>query len=411
MSTDSPFQRRAGGKRTSEPRKSPQRPSFRPLTHLQVFGRFSGFYMVGPVKKIQINPFIKLPCGTVIGPDGSDRFGNQKAAFQCSKCFGLGSSVYYKMRLPDGAPSRPESCGCIKKGNSKRYHDDQVRTMTSASRKFALSTLHRTRNPLLTGEICGIAKHTVAVLLRFEYARLSRRFSAWKMAIIHTMACINKITAMHKYKLTEAELHLVVTMHSQNVRASRKAAQAEAERVMLAAAVAPDAEAVAYESGLADAQFECRAAWEGLSERDRMDIMELLSHAKSQMESAIEFAKRTLRGPRQGELTPVQYVNSERYSELKWNYDAAIRVPRDVARELFGDLLAKFIELVRSTQRCRDERRRTMLDRIGNGFKPVRQVVVAAKRGVVWSPSQSTEQVVEMMSTRARYQFVMPAAA
>jgi hypothetical protein len=119
--------------------------------------------------------------------------------------------------------------------------------MTSASRKFALSTLHRTRNPLLTGEICGIAKHTVDVLLRFEYARLSRRFSAWKMAIIHTMACINKITAMHKYKLTEAELHLVVTMHSQNIRASRKIAQAEAEKVMLAAAVTPNTESVAYE--------------------------------------------------------------------------------------------------------------------------------------------------------------------
>jgi hypothetical protein len=142
-----------------------------------------------------------------------------------------------------------------------------------------------------------------------------------------------------------------------------------------------------------------------------MDIMELLSHAKSQMESAIEFANRTLRGPRPGELTPVQYVNSKRYSELKWIYDVAIRVPMDVARELFEDLLAKFIELVRHTQRCRDERRRAMLDRIGDGFKPARQVVVAAKRGVVWSPSQSTGEVVQMMTTRARHQFVTPAAA
>lgn len=308
--------------------------------------------------------------------------------------------------------------GCTEQAGILRLH--QERQLEKIPRRsgsdydfclaeIRLSTLHRTRNPLFTGEICGITKHTVDVLLRLEYARLSRKFSAWKMQIIHSIATFNLTTAMHKYRLSEAEVYLIKIMHTQNLRAAWKAAQLEAEKLMLTVKVVTEGEK--YEAAREEAEFEAKAAWRAKTEDERLAIVEVIRHAKSQMRDALESAKRTSLGRFKGELTRAQYVNSERYTYHKWVYDAAIRIPRDAAVELFGDLVAKFIELVRHTQRCRDERRRTMRDRIRDGFKTARQVVLVAKRGVVWSPSLSTGEVVEMMTTRAEYQFAKPAAA
>jgi hypothetical protein len=203
---------------------------------------------------------------------------------------------------------------------------------------------------------------------------------------------------------------MICTIDSQNLKVARKAAQVESQKLVLVPKSLSDVEA--YETAKAEAEYEARAAWTGMSAADQSEIKELIYRVKDLMIAALQSAANALRGQYQGELTTAQYINSERFSELKWIYDVAVRIPSDVAEELFGDLVARFVELVRYTQRCRDERRRRMIDRVrAIGSRPKRKLIVMAKRSDSWTPRQSTGEVIAMMSTRAQYQFVVPAAA
>ncbi len=83
----------------------------------------------------------------------------------------------------------------------------------------------------------------------------------------------------------------------------------------------------------------------------------------------------------------------------------AVRIPKDVAEELFGDCVSRFSELVRYTIRRRYQRQSELLDRIRDGFTPSRKVVALAKLGVVWAPVQTTGEVVAMMTTLGQYKF------
>jgi hypothetical protein len=179
------------------------------------------------MRRIEIVAGTKLTCGVVGGSDGVTPWGDQKAWFTCALCKGRGSSVYEKMIRSDGKPGKTTSCGCRKRANYTAYREREVEEMTRSTRRSIFSDLHQGRRPLLTAQKFGIKKDTVDFVKRMEYARLKKRFSAAKMRLIYTEARVSSTSAMHRWRLTAAEVHAIGMIHLAAVKKELKSRETE----------------------------------------------------------------------------------------------------------------------------------------------------------------------------------------
>jgi hypothetical protein len=161
-----------------------------------------------------------------IEPDGSDSTGNGKTAYQCSGCFGRGSSLTRRM-LPT-YEKQIRYCSECRDAACLLYLKGEVRNLTIGSRNSSLAIWHMTKDKEETARRTGIKKAVIDVLIRDEFSRLAERFRPWKLALIASAAkdrSIPKKVTLRRFRITECQLAMVCTIDSQNRQAAHKESQ------------------------------------------------------------------------------------------------------------------------------------------------------------------------------------------
>jgi len=334
----------------------------------------------GPHRKIFIDEeFCLLP---VRGRAPNDRE-HRRVYVKCA-CGDSG-----RCRFDELYHSIAKSCGCLEDAAFQAIFGGLAARMDRSKKTAVFADIMSGMGNFAIAEKHGIQRYVVGFIRRQEFGRLERLPLALREKICE-VAQANYAEAIRLSGMTRAEVQALCIVDKQQIAASKTADADDADEQRVAQL---------------EAEFEVRAAWNAMTEDQQIDTEEIVYRANEQMMDVIESANNTRRGPYRGELTHAQFSMSRKHSHFRWIYDAVIRIPKDVAEELFGDHVGKFVELVRYTMRRRYARQRTIVDGIRDGLTPSRKVVAMAKRGVVWEPTQTTGEVVTMMTTLGQYRF------
>jgi hypothetical protein len=255
--------------------------------------------------------------------------------FACAVCkTGFGLCRYTELR--DGVV---KSCWCLEDMENRAYQARQVNKISASDLRKIYDDRSSIGVPATLAK-WGIVKSTLDHACKDKYSRLSRKPLNIQREI-YVLANGNSVeAAMAKFELKRSEILTICGM----VRKRRAAEKATAI-----------------------------AAWEAMPDERKFAIKTIIKEGKIAILDAVETATEGhdkkpwgwyVEGRYWGELTVAEYSTCDQYSFFGWAAEVVCALPEEFATSIFGAPVAKFIEILRHTERGRAGRRRNYKSKI-----------------------------------------------